>query len=214
MLEVKQRINLYLPRFQPATLSRETKILLISISSVLGMLLVSVVILVLMKSSLEDDVQRSKQEQDELSEALTRAVSQIPNVVADLNLIKRIAREKRVLKKKQKVITYLYQNTINEGENFTGLVDQLAQQTVKDIWLEKFEILNQGEDIQLFGYAKTPKQVSKYMGMLGTQSSYEGRNFQQIQIKESDKGWNEFYISTLTLDAVLSMENPTSMEGK
>lgn len=214
MLEVKQRINLYLPRFQPATLSSETKILLISISSVLGMLLVSVVILVLMKSSLEDDVQRSKQEQDELSEALTRAVSQIPNVVADLNLIKRIAREKRVLKKKQKVITYLYQNTINEGENFTGLVDQLAQQTVKGIWLEKFEILNQGEDIQLFGYAKTPKQVSKYMGMLGTQSSYEGRNFQQIQIKESDKGWNEFYISTLTLDAVLSMENPTSMEGK
>lgn len=214
MLEVKQRINLYLPRFQPAQLSSETKILFISITSVVGIFLLLMIILLLMKSSAENDVLKSKQHQVELNDALTRAISQIPNVTADSNLINRIAREKNVLNKKQKVITYLYQNTINEGENFTGLVDQLAQQTVKGIWLERFEILNQGQDIQLFGYAKTPKQVSRYMGMLGTQSSYEGRNFQQIQINKSDNGWHEFYISTLTLDAVLSMENPTSMENE
>jgi Tfp pilus assembly protein PilN len=210
MLEVKQRIDLYLPRFQPAQLSREVKILFIAIASVFGIFLVTTVVLILMKSSLENDVVIKKQEQIELNEALARAISQIPNVTADLNLINRIAREKRVFKKNQKVIAYLYQNTINEGENFTGLVDQLAQQTVKNVWLDKFQVLNQGQDVQLFGYAKTPKQVSQYMKMLGAQPSYDGRNFQQIQIKKSDNGWNEFYISTLTQEAVLAMENPES----
>jgi Tfp pilus assembly protein PilN len=210
MLEVKQRIDLYLPRFQPAQLSREVKILFIAIASVFGIFLVTTIVLILMKSSLENDVVIKKQEQIELNEALARAISQIPNVTADLNLINRIAREKRVFKKNQKVIAYLYQNTINEGENFTGLVDQLAQQTVKNVWLDKFQVLNQGQDVQLFGYAKTPKQVSQYMKMLGAQPSYDGRNFQQIQIKKSDNGWNEFYISTLTQEAVLAMENPES----
>lgn len=214
MQQVKQRINLYLPRFQPAQLSRETKKLFIAVFSVLAVFLLVLGVVVLMKSSMAADVIQSKQDQDELNQALARAVSQIPNVTADSNLIHRITREKRVLSKKQKVITYLYQNTINEGENFTGLVDQLAQQTVKNIWLEKFEILNRGQDIQLFGYAKTPKQVSKYMAMLGTQPSYEGRNFQQIIIKKSDKGGSEFYVSTLTLKAITAIENPDVMEEK
>jgi hypothetical protein len=214
MQQVKQRINLYLPRFQPAQLSRETKKLFILVFSVLAVFLLVLGVVVLMKSSMATDVTQSKQDQDELNQALARAVSQIPNVTADSNLIHRITREKRVLSKKQKVITYLYQNTINEGENFTGLVDQLAQQTVKNIWLEKFEILNRGQDIQLFGYAKTPKQVSKYMAMLGTQPSYEGRNFQQIIIKKSDKGGSEFYVSTLTLKAITAIENPDIMEER
>lgn len=214
MQQVKQRINLYLPRFQPAQLSRETKKLFIAVFSVLAVFLLVLGVVVLMKSSMAADVIQSKQDQDELNQALARAVSQIPNVTADSNLIHRITREKRVLSKKKKVITYLYQNTINEGENFTGLVDQLAQQTVKNIWLEKFEILNRGQDVQLFGYAKTPKQVSKYMAMLGTQPSYEGRNFQQIIIKKSDKGGSEFYVSTLTLKAITAIENPDVMEGK
>lgn len=214
MQKIKQRINLYLPRFQPAQLSNEAKKLFVVFFSVLGLFLITVAVLGLMRSFIENDIVDGRKNQDELNEALARATSQIPNVTADSNLIHRIAREKRVLNKKQKVITYLYQNTITEGENFTGLVDQLAQQTVKDIWLSKFEILNKGNDIQLFGYAKTPTQVSKYMAMLGTQLSYEGRNFQQIKIEESDAKWSEFYISTLTLDEVMAMKNPKVMEAK
>ena len=130
------------------------------------------------------------------------------NVTADANLIHRIKREKVVIKKKNQVIEYLYKDTISERENFTDLVDQLSQQEVKGIWLERFEILNRGQDIQLFGYAKTPKQVSKYIQMLGSQEAYAGRNFQQIQITKSKRGWNKFYISTLTAEDVLLLENP------
>ena len=208
MLDVKQRINLYLPRFRPAQLSEEVKRLFISVAGVFGVMLISILILLFMNSAIEKELQAGKQKKIELNEALVRAISQIPNVTADANLIHRIKREKVVIKKKNQVIEYLYKDTISERENFTDLVDQLSQQEVKGIWLERFEILNRGQDIQLFGYAKTPKQVSKYIQMLGSQEAYAGRNFQQIQITKSKRGWNKFYISTLTAEDVLLLENP------
>lgn len=206
MLEVKQRINLYLPRFQPAQLSAEVKKLMQVLLATIGIIVLIVSVLVFAKHSIEQQAVEMEQKKEELAEALKKVLSQIPNAIADANLINRIAREKIVLRKKRQVRDYLYQDRIGKGENFTGLVDQLAKQTVKGIWLSKFEVLNKGEDIQLFGYAKTPKQVSKYIEMLGAQEAYKGRNFQQIEIKESNNRWNEFYISTLTKDDVLEFE--------
>lgn len=206
MLNVKQKINLYLPRFQPAQLSLEVKKLINVLAISIGLIAFSGIVLVIAKYNLEQQIAEVEQEREELAEALKQALSQIPNAIADANLIARIAREKSVLRKKAQVRDYLYQDRIGKGENFTGLVEQLAKQTVDGIWLSKFEVLNKGEDIQLYGYAKTPKQVSKYIEMLGTQQSYQGRNFQQIEIKKTEYSWNEFYISTLTKNDLLEIE--------
>ena len=212
MLDVKQRINLYLPRFKPAQLSAEVKKLFLSVAIVFGVVTVSITILLLMRSSMDSNLIESKKKEAELKDALARAITQIPNVTADANLVNRIAREKIVIRKKNQVIEYLYKDNISERENFTDLVDQLAQQSVKGIWLEKFEVLNRGQDIQLYGYAKAPRQVSKYIEMLGTQEAYTGRNFQQININKSEQGWNKFYISTLTAEDALLLENPEHAE--
>jgi Tfp pilus assembly protein PilN len=214
MLEVKQKIDLYLPRFQPEKLSVEVRILFLSILVVFILSFLSGSVLFFINYNLEQQIVEAKQDQEQINEALVRAISQIPNTTADANLINRIAREKIVLRKNKQVREYLYQDRIGKGENFTDLVDQLGKQSVKGIWLSKFEIMNKGKDIQLFGYAKTPKQISKYIEMLGTQESYRGRNFQQIQINKSEKRWSEFYISTLTMDDVLAIKNPLIVRGK
>jgi len=213
MLEVKQKINLYLPRFQPAKLSSEVKVLCAStLVSLLALFSLSAIIFSV-NNSIKSEIVEVREEKEDLDKALTRAISKIPNAVADSNLINRIAREKIVLIKKEQVRDYLYQDRIGKGENFTNLVDQLAKQSVQGIWLSKFEILNKGKDIQLFGYVKTPNEISKYIEMLGTQEAYRGRNFQQIKIKKSDRTWSEFYISTLTRDDALDIENPQEVDG-
>lgn len=214
MLEVKQKIDLYLPRFQPEKLSVEVITLFLSILVVFILSFLSGSVLFFISYNLEQQIVEAKQDQEQINEALVRAISQIPNTTADANLINRIAREKIVLRKNKQVREYLYQDRIGKGENFTDLVDQLGKQSVKGIWLSKFEIMNKGKDIQLFGYAKTPKQISKYIEMLGTQESYRGRNFQQIQINKSERKWSEFYISTLTMDDVLAIKNPLIVRGK
>lgn len=178
----------------------------------IGVIVFSSIVLVIAKYNLEQQIVGVEYEREELAEALKQALSQIPNAIADANLITRIDREKSVLRKKAQVRDYLYQDRIGKGENFTGLVEQLAKQTVDGIWLSKFEVLNKGEDIQLYGYAKTPKQVSKYIEMLGNQESYQGRNFQQIEIKRTERRWNEFYISTLTKNDVREIETSLVVE--
>ncbi|HCM05169.1 MAG TPA: hypothetical protein DIC30_04065 [Oceanospirillales bacterium] len=207
MTEVKQKINLYLPRFQPERLSKEARELFLSIFATFGFLSVIVIALLLINYASEVEVTEKEKEGALLNSELEEAISKIPNTTPDANLINRIAKEKLSIAKKQKVIAYLYQDTISEGENFTSLVDQLAQQGVKGVWLNKIEVLNKGDDIQLFGYAKTPSQVSKYIEMLGDQNSYKGRSFQQIKIKKSIVGGNEFYISTLSLEELLLLES-------
>lgn len=214
MLEVKQNINLYLPRFQPEQLSPEVKKLFHAIIAVFSIAVFSALVLGFANYNIQQQVHEAEQDKEELAEALKQAISQIPNAIADANLINRIAREKSVLPKKRQVRDYLYQDRIGKGENFTDLVDQLAKQSVEGIWLSKFQMMNEGRDIQLFGYAKTPRQVSKYIEMLGTQESYVGRNFQQIEIKKTAHSWNEFYISTLTKEDVIAIENPLMVRGE
>jgi Tfp pilus assembly protein PilN len=207
MTEVKQYINLYLPRFQPETLSKEAKKLFLSILVILVILITVIVSIIVINSVVGNKISEKNLEGIVLAEELEKAISKIPNVTPDVNLINRISKEKLAIIKKQQVIKYLYQDTIGEGENFTDLVDQLAQQSVNGIWLNRFEVLNKGKDIQLFGYAKEPSQVSLYIEMLGSQNSYKGRNFQQIKIKKSTQGWNDFYISTLSQKELFTIDS-------
>jgi Tfp pilus assembly protein PilN len=206
MTEVKQKINLYLPRFQPERLSKEAKELFISVLATLVLLMLVVIAFLAINFFSTAGIADQEKSLSILNADLADAVSKIPNTTPDTNLVNRIAKEKLAVYRKQKVIDYLYKDTISEGENFTNLIDQLAQQDIKEIWLNKIEVLNKGDDIQLFGYAKRPSQVSKYIEMLGLQEAYKGRSFQQIKINNSTNNWNEFYISTLSLDELLLIE--------
>jgi hypothetical protein len=196
MLQVKQSINLYLEQFQPAKLplpvQKAVKVLLITL---VGLILVTCISL-LVRTYYVTALQEAKAEQELLNEELRQVLAQLPNNVIDKNLEAKISREEKLLAKQRRVITFLRQDSISDSSSFTPIVEQLSHQSVDNIWLSKFEVINQGKDIQLFGYSKTPEQVSRYLTMLGTQPAYQGRAFKQINVKRSDHAWNEFFLST------------------
>jgi len=196
MLQVKHAINLYLPRFRPPQLSSAMQRLIkVCIVGLLGIIVLSLC-LFLLRIYFDSQLESAKQEQLRLEAELNLVVSQLPNTVVDKNLQNQIAREEKLLAKQHRVITFLRQDSISDSSSFTSLVEQLSNQNVKDIWLSKFEVINQGQDIQLYGYAKTPEQVSRYLSLLGTQEAYKGRAFKQINIVRGKNGWNEFFLST------------------
>jgi len=145
---------------------------------------------------LSAQVDTAKLEQQALNDELVAVIAQLPNTVIDQNLVLRIEREKKLLEKQTRVISFLRQDSIKDSSSYTPLVEQLSQQSVKGIWLSKFEVINQGNDIQLHGFAKTPDQVSRYLTMLGTQPAYQGRAFKQIDINRGNQAWSEFFLST------------------
>lgn len=196
MLQVKHAINLYLPRFRPPQLSSAMQRLIkVCIVGLLGIIVLSLC-LFLLRIYFDSQLESAKEEQLRLEAELNLVVSQLPNTVVDKNLQNQIAREEKLLAKQHRVITFLRQDSISDSSSFTSLVEQLSNQNVKNIWLSKFEVINQGQDIQLYGYAKTPEQVSRYLSLLGTQEAYKGRAFKQINIVRGKNGWNEFFLST------------------
>lgn len=197
MQKVKQSINLYLPRFQPAQLPAEVKKLFMVLAVTIFLSLLSVAIGAAYASYYKGQREVSEQKKVQLSTQLEKIISQVPDKTPDKNLIEKLNKKENLLIKKQKVIAYLYRDTINEGESFTSLISQLSRQKIDGVWLSKIEILNKGKDVQLYGYAKYPNSVSSYLEMLSNQPSYQGRGFKRIEIKKLER-WSEFYISTLS----------------
>ncbi len=196
MLQVKHSINLYLPQFQPPQLSLAMKRLVkLTAIAAIGTLVLATLLFVI-KLTLAGQLQSAQQEQARLDSELSLVISQLPNITVDKNLQAQIKREEKLLAKQRRVITFLRQDSISDSRSFTPIVEQLSQQNVKGIWLSKFEVINQGQDIQLFGFAKTPEQVSRYLINLGTQPAYQGRAFKQINITRSNNGGNKFFLST------------------
>lgn len=196
MLQVKHAINLHLPRFRPPQLSPAMQRLIkVCAVGLFGIIVLSLC-LFLLRIYFDSQLESAKEEQLRLEAELNLVVSQLPNTVVDKNLQNQIAREEKLLAKQHRVITFLRQDSISDSSSFTSLVEQLSNQNVKNIWLSKFEVINQGQDIQLYGYAKTPEQVSRYLSLLGTQEAYKGRAFKQINIVRGKNGWNEFFLST------------------
>ncbi|MEH6448580.1 MAG: PilN domain-containing protein [Oleispira sp.] len=210
---VKQQVNLYLPRFKPAQLSAAMKLLIKSMLAVFAILLVASILLASTRLILQSQLDQAQQGQQILNDELSAVLSKIPNMTIDKALQERIEREKQLLGKQNRVISFLRQDSINDSTSFTPLVEQLSQQAVKGVWLSKFEIINQGKDIQLFGFAQSPDKVSKYLTMLGNQEAYQGRVFKQIQVKRGERAWSEFFLSTQEKENEISLLSAEQISG-
>jgi Tfp pilus assembly protein PilN len=215
MLPVKHRINLYLPQFRPAQLSQEIMLVVkVCLITVIGLVVVSAALFAFQVFTSGQLVQL-EQEQEQLSDELAVLTAKFPNLSIDKNLQASIEREKTLLAKQKRVISYLRQDSISGRSSFTPLIEQLSQQNVSGIWLSKVEIFNQGKDIQLSGFAKTPEKVSRYMTTLGTKDAYRGRAFKQINVIKGNSPWNEFFLSTTnkTADELSMLQGRESGSG-
>jgi len=196
MLPVKHSINLYLPRFQPPKLSPEIlllgKIGLITLVSLIGL---STAIFGYQTYS-SGHVAQLTQEQEVLNNQINKLSEQFPKISIDGDLQEKIDKERELINRKKRAITFLRQDSISGKNSFTALVEQLSQQNVSGIWLSKIEIINQGRDVQLTGFAKTPDKVSHYIMGLGSKDAYRGKSFKQINITKNGTPWSEFFLST------------------
>jgi Tfp pilus assembly protein PilN len=196
MLPVKHSINLYLPRFRPPQLSPEILLLIKScLITLIGLVAVAIALLAFQFYS-TGQIAGLERERKILDLELATLIAKFPNTSINKNLQASLEREKKLLAKQKRVISFLRQDSISARSSFTPLIEQLSQQDVSGIWLSEIEILGQGKDIQLSGFAKTPEKVSRYITSLGSKDAYRGRSFRQINIVQGDTPWNEFFLST------------------
>jgi Tfp pilus assembly protein PilN len=163
--------------------------------SLLGLMAVAIALLAFQFYS-TGQIAELEREKKILDLELATLIAKFPNTSINKNLQANLEQEKKLLVKQKRVISFLRQDSISARSSFTPLIEQLSQQDVSGIWLSEIEILGQGKDIQLSGFAQTPEKVSQYITSLGSKDAYRGRAFRQINIVQGDTPWNEFFLST------------------
>ena len=197
MLPVKQSINLYSGEFKPPEVPGSIKLLGQICGVIIGANLVCFFSLWSVQAIYQNSLTDQQEQQQQLNERLAELSAAMPKRNPDASLQQRLNREKEAIVKRRKVIEYLKNDDLNEGSSFVAPVGQLAKQKVDGIWLRQFRILNAGQDIELYGLAKKPHLVSKYLQQLSKHSAYQGRAFRQIEVHRSKQNsWNEFFLST------------------
>lgn len=196
MQPIKHQINLYLPRFRPPKLSQDV-LKFIKVCSISWLILIVLaLVLYVVQSYLETEILDLNKEQAYQANILSELNAQAPSMSVDKNLEQSIEREKQLLANQKRAISFLRQDTISKKNSFTPLVAQLSQQAIEGIWLSKIEIMNQGSDIQLYGFAQNPNQISRYIAALGEKNAYRGRTFKQINVLQGELRWKQFFLST------------------
>lgn len=207
MLPVKQSINLYSAEFRPPELPAGAKRLLQVCGAIMAVNLVLFILLLAVQGLYKGNLQDAQFQQQALTERLNTLTASLPKRTPDATLVARLEREKEAILKRRKVIEYLRNDSLYDSNDFVAPVAQLEQQDVEGIWLSRFSLLNKGQDIELYGLAKQPKQVSAYLSQLSTRTAYEGRAFRKIEVMRSEHGnWSEFFLSTRPDEAVAEEE--------
>lgn len=197
MLPVKQSINFYSAEFKPPELPQSAKLLLQVCGIILVLNLVLFISLLGIRSFHQQALLSTQTEQENLNQRLAKITASLPKRTPDSTLVTRLEREQAAIVKRRKVIEYLRSDSLYDSNDFVAPVAQLEQQSVDGIWLNRFSLLNKGQDIELYGLARKPHMVSQYLQQLSTRPAYEGRAFRRIEVNRSQQGnWSEFYLST------------------
>jgi len=197
MLPVKQSINFYSAEFRPPELPQSAKLLLQVCGIILLLNLVLFISLLAIQGVQQQTLADSQLQQETLNQRLVKITASLPKRTPDNTLLARLEREKDAVVKRRKVIQYLKNDSLYDSNDFVAPVAQLEKQNVDGIWLSRFSLLNKGQDIELYGLARQPQMVSKYLQQLSTRPAYEGRAFRRIEVNRSTQGnWSEFYLST------------------
>ena len=194
MLPVKQEINLYLPRFEPASLPQSVK----TLGATLLLVVVGVVILLFVVSSMRfwyaTELDQLNQQKNKLAINLKSMMAKQPPQEIDQKLKSKLEHYNKLLIMRTEIISFL---EANKQAGFSDLIENLSSDSDSnpDVWLSKFRIFNNGSDVQINGYVKEPSGVSKYLKSLSLRDSYDGRSFKQIRIDSNNK-INKFFLST------------------
>lgn len=195
--QVKQQVNFYTDDFRPPHLPEDIALLLLQLAANLGLVVVLLLFTYLFSVWQNSNLIDSHQRHDFLQTQLEEMKASRPPLVADAGLTATKEKSQRDLISSQKILRFLTRGQLEESKSFTTLVEQLGEQDIKGVWLQKFSIDQQGTHIALQGYVDDPVKLSPYVASLVQRSAYKNKAFRYIDVKKAEgTSWLKFELDT------------------
>lgn len=195
--QVKQRVNFYLDEFQPPRIPADLNRLLIG-AVVHGVLFLLVLVgLVINWYYQGNRLMHISREQSSVEQQVANIERERPPLLLDEQLVAERDRTRRNLESSQRILRFLSQQELSSSYSFTSMVEQLGEQNINGVWLNRFAFYDEGKQINIEGYTDDPAKVSRYVTTLLARSSYEQHAFRFVDVHKTEgKPWLSFRLDT------------------
>jgi len=182
--QVKQRINFYSDEFRPPQLPAQVATLLLALGGSVALVLL-LTLLALGYTRWESARLADAQWQaGQLQQQLDQLLAARPPLSRDAGLQRQQQQAVAALQASRQVLSYLTQGKLQRSQSFTAQVEQLGQQNIRGVWLQRFRI--SGDGVRLQGYLDQPQKLSAYIASLVQRPAYQGVAFRHVDVQKSD----------------------------
>lgn len=207
--QVKQQINFYTEAFQPPQLPRDIAYVLLGLSlNIVLMLTLAFASWIYVKWE-EKQLAAIQQQELFLQQQIEQVMASRPTLEVDSALEQRKLQAEENLSSSRKILSYLTQGHLQQSHSYSSKVAQLGEQKIDGVWLQRFLIADQGQQVILEGFLDDPAKLSPYISTLVQRPAYQDIAFRFVDIqKPEEQRWLSFVLDTHSRDG--NDDNPES----
>jgi hypothetical protein len=199
---VRQQINLYQPIFrkQEKIFSAVT-LLQASLIVMAGMLLLYGYNFWQTQNIRLQLAQLEKQRNDNAAQ-VAQLERQYPEPVKSTALERRVAKEKKRLEARSKVVATLTMRAHSNTDGFSSHLEGLAKQRLPRLWLSQVTLFHGGTDVTLKGSTYDEEQVPQFLQRLSSEEGFGGTGFSSFLMTRPEEKPNQldFQVSSLPVE--------------
>jgi MSHA biogenesis protein MshI len=201
---MKQQINLYQAEFRQPEIALSADHIFMGAGGLLLLMVLGSAGLALSNMFADHRLAALKVEVETLKQGNTQIDSQLQGRAVDQTLAGSAANAARQLQSRQDILQLVQRSEQRKDTvHFSELLAGLARQHVSGMWLTRIDISASGQEMHLEGSTLNAKLVPEFVGKLGQEPVYAGREFRKVMIQRNVK-------DASLLDFVLTTGDPDS----
>ena len=187
MPELKQRVNFYRDEFKKPEIKLPAQQMLQVFALVLAGFLVVGSYQVWELNSLKTKIAEQEKRRNQLNEQYERLAANFVEPTEDPGLLAQLKKLNQDAQQKQKLRDFLLTESDKSLFSFASVLDGLAENSVRSIWLTQISITTAGSRYELKGITRQADAIPEYIEALKQAESLQGTSFSLFNIERDNE---------------------------
>ncbi len=187
MPELKQRVNFYRDEFKKPEIKLPAQQMLQVFALVLAGFLVVGSYQVWELNSLKAKIAEQEKRRNQLNEQYERLAANFVEPTEDPGLLAQLKKLNQDAQQKQKLRDFLLTESDKSLFSFASVLDGLAENSVRSIWLTQISITTAGSRYELKGITRQADAIPEYIEALKQAEALQGTSFSIFNIERDNE---------------------------
>lgn len=198
MEQFSQQVNFYRDEFKKQVVFLSAMQILMLAGAFLLVFAILTVVQATMLKQLEDGASVAINQKEKMSEQLAKLEANYVEPRKDPVLINKLSKIDEDISKKKTLVEYLGGQSDKKVFSFSSVMNSLAEQSIKGIWLTELTIKTDGSHYRLVGNTQHPDLIPRYIDQLKNSDVLAGTSFNLFDLERAkkEKNYLKFILSS------------------